>query len=131
MSNEEVTEEIIVNAEDGELTEEQALAVENLQKLFNVKVRAALVAILDGVSAKYTRKQSKIKKRKNGTATRYEQGWLDATEELFDGVYSFLYALEEATVAASSAEVEIADDNFDIFEAMSNVNNEGETNEKN
>ena len=129
MSNEEVTEEIIVNTEDGELTEEQALALDNLQKLFNVKVKSALAAILDGVSMKYQKKQSKIKKRKNGTVTRYEQGWLDATEELFNAVYSFLYALEQASTEATANEVPLAEDDFDIFEAMSNVNNEGETNE--
>jgi hypothetical protein len=119
MSNEEVVEEIVVNTEDGELTEEQALAVRNLEKLFNVKVKAALAAILDGVSAKYTNKQSKIKKRKNGTATRYEQGWLDATEELFNGIYSFLYALEQASNSSASAEVETSTDDFDLFEEVS------------
>jgi hypothetical protein len=129
MSNEEVTEEIVVDTADGELTEEQVLAMQNLQKLFNIKVKAALVAILDGVSTKYTRKQDKIKKRKNGTATRYEQGWLDATEELFNGVYTFLDLIETAEEDKTTVEVETTPDDFDVFEAMSNANNEGETNE--
>lgn len=124
MSNEEVTEELVVETEDGELTEEQKLAIRNLEKLFNVKVMAALSAILDGVSIKYQKKQSKIKKRKNGTATRYEQGWLDATEELFNAVYGFLYALETAAAESASKEMETTNDDFDLFEEVSKLKEE-------
>jgi hypothetical protein len=124
MSSEDIVEEV-ADASEESLTDEQQEAMLKLDKMFNLKVRAALAAILDGVSYKYTKKQSKIKKRKDGKPTRYEQGWLDATSELFDSVYQFLYALESAEFDKASNEVEVvSDENFDLFKAVEEANSE-------
>lgn len=119
MTNEEITKDTELVVNEDELTEEQKQSVTDLENFFNFKLKTALESILNVLSSKFQQKQSRIKKRKNGTATRYEQGWLDATEELFNGIYSFLYALEQASNSSASAEVETSTDDFDLFEEVS------------
>jgi hypothetical protein len=110
MTNEKITKdtELIIN--EDELTEEQKQSVNNLENFFNFKLKSALEAILNALSSRFQQKQSKIKKRKNGSATRYEQGWLDATEEFFNGVAGFLSTLEAVEKNQEVIEEESIDD---------------------
>jgi hypothetical protein len=94
MTNEEITKDTELVVNEDELTEEQKQSVTDLENFFNFKLKTALESILNVLSSKFQQKQSRIKKRKNGTATRYEQGWLDATEEFFNGIAGFLATLD-------------------------------------
>jgi hypothetical protein len=111
----------VLDTDSEALSEKQKIALDNLNKLFGLKMELLIGAILDGLAAKYRKDkekfEAKIANKKTKRLYQYDAGYLAAHNDIFNSLYSFLYTVKEQQITEET----VTETDFDLFDAANEI----------